>query len=321
MSNAQKPTYAVGYGKPPVAGQFGKGRSGNPKGRPKKPEAKQIRFGDGHVKQAFEAASLRLLHLTEGGKPITLSAAEAVVRSLQAQAMKGNRLSAQALLKAMREADKKAARAEADRYRYWVAYKAQKEAEIARAKKAGLPLPHPYPHPADIIVDGPNFRVHFIGPLNKECSTRFEHQRLLCDMLLGMEERANRRRGKTAVGEVCPFALQAQLIHDMQPPSYGGGDEAVFIQMTMAWCGLGLRAIERRLGELQREIDALPPLDVPGWLAAREDRIKRNERVLAMLGDSMMAMADAIGDERTLDDEFVAEVVRDALRAHPVEKK
>ena len=38
MSNGDKPEdYKVGYGKPPKGGQFKKGVSGNPSGRPKKP--------------------------------------------------------------------------------------------------------------------------------------------------------------------------------------------------------------------------------------------------------------------------------------------
>jgi hypothetical protein len=38
MSNGDNPEdYKVGYGKPPKGGQFKKGISGNPSGRPKKP--------------------------------------------------------------------------------------------------------------------------------------------------------------------------------------------------------------------------------------------------------------------------------------------
>jgi hypothetical protein len=33
-------SYEIGYGKPPVAGRFVKGKSGNPRGRPKKSAAK-----------------------------------------------------------------------------------------------------------------------------------------------------------------------------------------------------------------------------------------------------------------------------------------
>lgn len=36
MSKKDKKEYEVGYGKPPKSGQFKKGQSGNPKGKPKK---------------------------------------------------------------------------------------------------------------------------------------------------------------------------------------------------------------------------------------------------------------------------------------------
>ena len=38
MSDAQENETGVGYGQPPISGQFKKGRSGNIKGRPKKPD-------------------------------------------------------------------------------------------------------------------------------------------------------------------------------------------------------------------------------------------------------------------------------------------
>jgi hypothetical protein len=194
-----------------------------------------------------------------------------------------------------------------------------KEAEIAQAKQAGRTPPHPYPHPSDIIVDGPNGKVHFVGPMNKECSVQFEHQRLLCEIFLGMAERDGRRRRKASRDNVSLFTVLAQLIHDAQPPSYGGGDMTLLIQMCMQWRSLGLRAIERRLVALQHEVEALPPLDVPDWLAARKSRLKSNMRVLALLGDTLTATAEAMKEGAIPDEPFIADALRAALRAHPLE--
>jgi hypothetical protein len=79
-----KTKYEVGYRKPPKKTQFQKGKSGNPKGRPKRT-------------QDFKSLSrvLRDLALKEvqgqvNGKPSNLSCMEAVVAKQFSEALKGN---------------------------------------------------------------------------------------------------------------------------------------------------------------------------------------------------------------------------------------
>lgn len=71
----------VGYGKPPKANQFEKGKSGNPSGRPK--GAKSWRT------LATEEAD-RVHSVTEGGIAVQLSAKELLVRKIFYKAINGD---------------------------------------------------------------------------------------------------------------------------------------------------------------------------------------------------------------------------------------
>jgi len=71
--------YEVGYGKPPTASRFRKGRSGNPKGRPK---------ANTNLRSALKV----MMHedVPIQGKGSTISKSEAIVRTLVDNAMNGN---------------------------------------------------------------------------------------------------------------------------------------------------------------------------------------------------------------------------------------
>lgn len=75
------PDYAIGYKKPPVHSRFAKGRSGNPKGRPK---------GQVNLKTDLLAELAEPIVIREGERQLRVSKQRAFVKSLVSKAMKGD---------------------------------------------------------------------------------------------------------------------------------------------------------------------------------------------------------------------------------------
>jgi hypothetical protein len=69
-SNEPEPTYEVGYGKPPRANQFRKGRTGNPRGK---------RQGEENTISAFKRIVSKRVKINDGEKVRTTTLAEAVI--------------------------------------------------------------------------------------------------------------------------------------------------------------------------------------------------------------------------------------------------
>lgn len=73
--------YEVGYGKPPIAGQFKPGQSGNPKGRPR---------GIKNLSTDLEEELKQKILITEGGQQHESTKQRAMLKTLFAKALKGD---------------------------------------------------------------------------------------------------------------------------------------------------------------------------------------------------------------------------------------
>ncbi|MFT3731774.1 MAG: DUF5681 domain-containing protein [Hyphomicrobium sp.] len=85
----RKPTYTVGYGKPPKYSRFKPGQSGNPKGRPKGAREFSVELAE-EMKQ--------MISVTEGGRTRKVSKQRAMIKALFAKALRGDCKAAQLIV-------------------------------------------------------------------------------------------------------------------------------------------------------------------------------------------------------------------------------
>ncbi len=90
MSTRDDDTYEVGYGKPPKDTRFKKGRSGNPRGRPKSSK---------NVETMLRETLLRPITISENGKRKTITALEAFFRRTLKSSLEGDSRASDKLLK------------------------------------------------------------------------------------------------------------------------------------------------------------------------------------------------------------------------------
>lgn len=81
MTRKAKPTYEVGYGKPPEHGKFQKGQSGNPKGRPK---------GKLNVATVLNKTLSEKVTVTDRGRRRTITMLEAAFKQQVRKAVQGD---------------------------------------------------------------------------------------------------------------------------------------------------------------------------------------------------------------------------------------
>lgn len=195
----------VGYKRPPRHGQFRKGQSGNPRGRPKRKKVEQDRTPD--PERESDAVLRKLLNrhhvVIEGGQEIEMTMLEILRHKQIKLAAEGNphalreihrdversEARMEARERAMAEIEASSAREKAEEWTRLLRYLRSLRQEQARKWKSGLAQGHAepvelWPHPDDIILSKDGKRYIVRGPLDAEDVPRWDELRRIRDYFI-----------------------------------------------------------------------------------------------------------------------------------------
>lgn len=260
--------YGVGYGQPPKEHQFKKGKSGNPKGRPRG-MAPDLSLADEPVLQAVRNAFNKTVRVRDGDTFTEVAVLDAAVQATVAAIYKGNVRAAGLLFDLKRTGDQAHAREIKERKERWTKYKDFQSQRLAEAAKEGKPAPRILPHPDDVIIDDDE-GVRLIGPVDddeqKEIDKTIAHR----DALI-LQAAMDRRLMETSEGGDLlegpgTADLCARLLNKILPPRLRLSDFEIEYRIDLhsrhpkRWLLKEVHTTWRRLGKRRKRGQLFPKL-------------------------------------------------------------
>lgn len=258
----------VGYGRPPEHSRFRKGRSGNPKGRPRKSQP-DLTLSE---LPTLKAASMMMegkITVREGGEPIEITRQEALLKAIFASAFKGNARSQATLLVLSREVEAMKAYERQESIAFWRWYKEHKSKILADAVERGEPAPLIFPHPDDVVIDCER-GVRIVGPVDEEEQARVEHSIRFREVLI-MQDVLDRRTADAGrfAGKPGGAGLSARLMEHGLPPRLRL-TEGQWVRRMIDYGRLPQRQLLKQLYAAWRAVGAARPR---GFLYPDLDRV------------------------------------------------
>jgi hypothetical protein len=167
-------SYEVGYGKPPAVTRFVKGKSGNPKGRPKGSRNQMPALNEERLRDIVIAEAYRTIKVKDGGRDVSVPMAQAVIRSMAVNAVRGDQRSQKMFTDLLNTTEAKNKKLHDEYVQTMIDYKHSWEEEIERCKLMGIKPPEPVPHPDHIKIDLSTGKILITGPFTREEKVKWD---------------------------------------------------------------------------------------------------------------------------------------------------